>query len=165
MYKLILSVIFTLSSTFLGCWFSQKLSSRRQTLEAVSEAISKTQTLITFSSMEILRVVLDAFSKIKSFKDIENYCSKGNSFVESFNMCVDYVPSECGLTEDDKSLLRNFAQGLGVSDLSGQVSNCELYKKLFEERINEAKEKEKSFSRLYKILGFSLGCIVTLMIV
>lgn len=165
MYKLILSVIFVLSSTYLGYWFSQKLSTRSQTLENISESISKTQTLITFTSYEIIRVVEEAFAKFESFEEIENFCVKGNSFIESFNMCIDLIPSRFALKEEDKTLLKNFSEGLGGSDLSGQVSNCELYKKFFEERINEAKEKEKSFSRLYKILGFSLGCIVTLMIV
>ena len=45
------------------------------------------------------------------------------------------MPSETSLNDEDKQLLIGFSKGLGVTDLSGQTSNCELYGKLFEERL------------------------------
>lgn len=165
MYKLLLSLVFVSASTVLGFWFSQKLSSRRKNLELIFQAVSKTSTLVGFSGYEITRVIKESFGKIQIFENIETFVEEGMSFNESFERCVVQMPSETSLNDEDKQLLIGFSKGLGVTDLSGQTSNCELYGKLFEERINDAKEKEKSLSRLYKILGFSLGCVVILMIV
>lgn len=164
MFRITLSIGFVLATTLLGCWFSSGLTSRRKTLEAISESITKAGTLISFESYEITRVVKETFGKIKGFEHITEICADGQNFMESFSKCIDLIPHECFLTDDDKDSLKSFSQGLGISDLMGQTSNCELYKKLFDEKINEAKEKEKSLSRLYKIMGFSLGCVVALMI-
>lgn len=164
-YKLICSIAFIFATTLLGHWFSEKLTNRRKTLQAISEAISKTETLISFGLGEITGVVIESFCKINGFENVQLFCDEGNSFCESFHRCIDAIPSECSLTEEDKDLLKRFSEGLGSSDLAGQTSNCEYYKKLFDERISEAKEKEKSLKKLYKVLGFSLGCIIILMIV
>lgn len=165
MYKFILSFVFIMSSTLLGCWFSQKLTNRKRTLEMLIDSINKTKTLITFGGYEISRVITESFGPIRGFSMVSELSNNDESFYELFYKCVDSLPSAYFLCTEDKELLKRFAEGLGVSDIQGQTLNCDLYSELFKEQLKIAKEKEKASGRLYRIMGFSLGCAVTLMIV
>lgn len=165
MIKVALCLVLVISSTLLGNWFSERLISRRNTLELMINSLTKMKTLISFGGYEIHHVVQDSFigfpDFIKEFDTSENCLN----FAEFWNKCVDSIPDRYGLTSDDKKILRNFAEGLGVSDTDGQLSNCNLYCDLLREQLEKAKEKEKNSGKLYRVLGFSLGCVVTLMIV
>ncbi len=165
MFRLIMCLVFVVSSTLIGFWFSLKLSNRKRTLECVIDAIIKTKTLIEFGGYEISRVITQSFNAIRGFEKIEDLILNGENFTKCFYECVNTLPSEHCLRVEDKELLKKFADGLGVSDIQGQTLNCDLYCELFKEQLKFAKENEKSSGRLYRILGFSLGCVVALMVV
>lgn len=165
MYKLILSMIIILCSTFIGYSFSLKLTNRRKTLNSIVSAISRMKTLICFGSFEISRVVNDCFAS-EEFNLISiNEIAPDTSYNEAFSVSVRNINKKYSLSDSDKDLLVSFGSELGTTDISGQLSHAELYQNLFSERLSDAKEQENVKSRLYKVLGFSLGCAISLLIV
>lgn len=84
---------------------------------------------------------------------------------KAFEYCVKNISKEFALTEADKKLLTEFGSKLGDTDVSGQIAHTELYAQLFRERLTELKEQEISKTKLYRVLGFSFGCAISLLIV
>ncbi len=165
MLKLILCLVFIVTTTLYGFIISQKLTTRKKTLESVVDSIIRMKSLITFGSFEISRIIQDSFGSIKGFEAFRDCYSDSENLFLYWQKTVYSLPNELCLNANDKELLIKFSRGLGVTDVEGQISNCDLYCELFKEAFENAKEKEKTSGRLYKILGFSLGCVITLMIV
>lgn len=165
MFKLALSVILIVSATFMGNSFSERLINRRKCLSEVIEAICRIKSMITFSGYDIQKVIHDSFKNTvlstyfsDNTGDVEDFCMWWNNAVKSVGKSV-------GINKEDKALLYGLGKGLGVTDITGQLAHLELYNELFTQRLNSAKESEKEKGRLYRVLGFSLGCAVTLVVV
>ena len=58
----------------------------------------------------------------------------------SFCELLDFDGKQNYFTEEDEKVFRQFMDGLGGTDLEGQRSRGAFYKKLFEERVQEAGE-------------------------
>ncbi|MDO4419319.1 MAG: stage III sporulation protein AB [Ruminococcus sp.] len=165
MIKLIFSLVLIISATLIGNTFSIKLTNRRKTLTAIVGAISRIKTLICFGGMDTKRVVeqcmcAEDFPLLSS----ENL-SFDTHFDKAFEESVEKISNSFSLTESDKELLTQFGTQLGSTDVTGQIAHTELYTTLFTERLNYVKEQESTKSKLYRVLGFSLGCAISLLIV
>lgn len=164
MFRLCMCSVVILCSTFMGNWFAARLKSRRKNLLLIIEAITRMKNHFAFSGFEINRVVSESFCGLPCF---ERFCICDGS-TEEFNLwwekTVESLPSDTGLSREDKRLLLRFSDSLGVTDVEGQISNCDFYIEVFAQRLKAADAAEDKNSRLYKILGFSLGCIVTLVV-
>lgn len=67
--------------------------------------------------------------------------------------------------KEDRELYSGFIQGLGASDIQGQIQHIELYASLLENSLEGAREDREKKSRLYVSLGLFGGlalCIVML---
>lgn len=165
MIKLILSLTVIISASLVGNTFSQKLTNRRKTLSSILSAINRMKTLICFGGMDTKRVVeecfcTEAFPLINS-EDFDD----ASPYDEAFEKSVGKIGNSFSLTKSDKELLKQFGSQLGSTDVTGQIAHIELYAELFTERLNAVKEQETAKSKLYRVLGFSLGCAMTLLIV
>ncbi len=165
MIKLILSLILIMSSFFVGNTFSVKLTNRRKTLSSILSAISRIKTLICFGGVDTVRVVEECFCSSDFPLMNEDLLSSNSDYGKAFAECVEKISRSFSLTKSDKELLTQFGANLGSSDVTGQVAHAELYAELFSERLNLAKEQENTKSKLYRVLGFSLGCAISLLIV
>lgn len=165
MAELLMVIVILASGTLLGFSFSQNLVNRRKTLEAIIESLEKMKTYIGFSSMEIFSITAEVFGFLQGFEEFTRVPESDVSYIKWWEACVKNLSKETGLCKEDKELLLRFSQGVGVSDVEGQMSHLDLFVRMFNERLHNAREAENKKSRLYKILGFSLGCAVTLTIV
>lgn len=165
MIKLILTLTLIVSASFVGNSFSQRLINRRKTLTKLLGAISHAKTLICFGGAEVSAVIEESFCndgfKLLDFKSSQAQLPYDKAFADSVNK----ISSKYALTKSDKELLIQFGVNLGSTDVTGQVAHTELYAQLFTERLCYVKEQELSKSKLYRILGFSFGCLVSLIIV
>ena len=93
------------------------------------------------------------------------YLAADSNYDKAFETSVSNINARFALTKSDKELLLQFGTKLGDSDIQGQVAHTELYAELFSERLSSVKEQENSKTKLYRILGFSLGCAISLIIV
>lgn len=160
MLKPVLSLVLILCTTLVGNYFSLKLSSRRETVEGLLQGVTRLKTQICFGGIDIFTAVSECFGA----DIIRNLPHDGESISEYWSRQVDLIPKSSGLNKDDRKIIRDFGQNLGVTDIEGQINNCELYLRLFEDMLNNSKELEKTRSRLYRILGFSCGAVVTLVV-
>ena len=69
------------------------------------------------------------------------------------------------LTGDDISAVSDFGKGLGGSDVSGQISHCELALAKAEYLLLEYRREYAAKARLYKVLGAALGAGIGLVII
>ena len=69
-----------------------------------------------------------------------------------------------GLTAADRELLVHFGDGLGRTDVEGQLPNCRLYAEQLGERLGEARRDAATKSRLYVTLGVTGGIGLALLL-
>ncbi len=163
MIKLILSLSLIVSSTLVGNSFSSKLKSRSKSLTSILSSLIRLKTLLCFGSFDTSRLLEECFcSEDFMLMDKENIPDSDFSS-EAIERCVRKIHKSFSLSDSDKELLRNFIRGLGSTDVSGQVAHTELYINLFTERLQESKTKESHKSGLYRIMGFSLGSAISLL--
>ena len=165
MYKLLLSLVLIISGGFIGNSFSQKLINRRKTLSSLVNAISRIKTLICFGGMEITEIVEKTLCTNEFPLINYQYLDADSNYDKAFETSVSNINARFALTKSDKELLLQFGSKLGDSDIQGQVAHTELYAELFSEKLSSVKEQEDSKTKLYRILGFSLGCAISLIIV
>ncbi len=163
MVKLLFALIVIISSCLVGNSFSVKLINRRKTLESIVNSINRAKTLICFGGMDIRRVVKECFCT-DEFPLLDTELLKSDDFDSSFKDSVNKINSVFSLTKADKELFIQFGSKLGMTDVTGQVAHAELYGELFGERLRQVKAQENEKSKLYRILGFSIGSAISLLI-
>ncbi len=163
MVKLIFTLVVIVSSCLVGNSFSIKLTNRRKTLTSIVSAINKAKTLICFGGMDTKRVVEECFCG-EDFPLLVAEELRGDDFDVSFKNAVSKIGSAFSLNKADKELFIGFGANLGMTDVTGQVAHTELYAELFSERLKQVKAQENEKSRLYRILGFSVGSAISLLI-
>lgn len=163
MFKASLCVVVVLCSTLIGNWFASRLKSRRHSLLILIEGISRMKNHFSFSGFDVFRVVAESFCGFQYFEKFTDY-NGSEDFQLWWKNRVEALPTECGLNQEDKRLLIRFSDCLGVTDVEGQISNCDFYTDVFSQRLKAADATEYKNSRLYKTLGFSLGCILILVL-
>ncbi|MBQ4568901.1 MAG: stage III sporulation protein AB [Ruminococcus sp.] len=164
MFKLIMCFMVVISATLIGNSYSQRISNRVKCLNDVIEAISRMRALISFSGMNIQNVVIDSFKNTSLAKLFLSKEDEAEDFYVWWSSSLDCIEKSMGINKEDKELLLKFGRGLGKTDTEGQLEHLELYKELFIQRLNSAKDAQKEKGRLYRVLGFSLGCAVTLVL-
>ena len=163
MIRIVLAFIVIICALLTGNWFSQKLTRRCNELQILIETIEKIKTHIYFGGYEITRVVTQSFSGAEGFdyfKNIENT----DDFLHWWKEGGKSLFNTTALNQKDIEIVLRFGEGLGVTDVQGQVANCELYKKMFLDRLDKAKDAETKNSKLYKVVSVSVGCILTLVV-
>lgn len=164
MAKLFLSLIIIVCATLLGNSFSMRLSARRNTLIGIISALSRMKTQICFGAVETHRIVEECFCS-REFPLISSECiSSELSIKEALTGGIMQVSSGFALTKADKELLLKFSAELGTTDITGQIAHVELYTQLFSERLDSVKKQVSEKSKLYRVLGFSVGSAISLMI-
>lgn len=164
MDRLLLSFVLVICTTLIGNWFAVRLSTRTASLCRILESIRKIKMYISFGGYDVERVVSLGFEGATGFESFSDFSVADSTFCNMWNNCVDKIPSSTALSNDDRVLLKRFSEGLGVSDLDGQMANCELYIEIFSEKLKESKESENKKSRLYRVLGFSAGSAIALLL-
>lgn len=164
MIKILLCILIVITATLTGNSFSQRLTNRSKSLREILAAINTMKSLITFSGMDINQVVIDSFGKTALGNNFLLRQNEDENFNTRWRNTVSAIDKTSGLNKDDKSLLLSMGEGLGVTDITGQLAHLDLYAQLFAQCLSSAQEIEKEKGKLYRVLGFSLGCAVLLVV-
>ncbi len=164
MIKIILTLILIFTSFLIGNSFSVRLISRRKTLTDILESMSKIKTQICFGNMDVYTVLSQSFGEIDGFEAFNYIDDETENFTFWYKNCLSKISPSKGLTKEDMELITKFFSVLGVTDIEGQISNCELYTTLIKEQLKKAETEELKKCRLYRVLGFSFGSITALML-
>ena len=158
--------IFTLAAAaaLSGFYFSNSLYKRVTMLSAMLLFAQDVSVQIRYKQADIFWVLKHAsamtFSKDLPFKN--KLCEINEELNES---SINEVLHKSGVMEDDQKLICEFFCGLGKSDISGQLSHCEMYAKLLSEQIKAAKHEADEKGKLYRTLSlFGSAAVVILLI-
>ena len=149
-----------------GVMASRKLVMRVGFLEQYLKFISFLATEIRYSASSIFQI-LEKYSKVEFLAPLLKGCTvkieKRVSLSDAFQDAVDELPKEYGLTQEDLQLLKEFGQGLGTSDIEGQLAHCALHTELMNTYLENAREEKKKKAKLYVMLGLLSGIAAALL--
>lgn len=168
MVKILGCILFLISSSMAGFYFSERLKNRLNFLKAFISFLKSLQIQLRYSSGDILQILpLCTDSKIVEpfIKSLKDKSKVYNSFSEIWKNSVVSISNSNCLTKSDINSLLEFGNGLGTTDVEGQLNHIELYAGIFTKAYENACENLKSKSKLYKTMGFFIGTAITLMIV
>lgn len=154
--------LIVVTSTMIGFLLAQRLKNRCDFLTAFLDFLCNLKTNIRFSGEDIFSILEKSANGFLSFclADLND-----NSIREYWMNCIKKIPQSYGLKNDDYTTLKDFGAKLGTTDMEGQTSHIELYSNLFLTQLEKAKAEYNSKSKLYKLLGFFVGCAIALMII
>ena len=157
-----------------GCFFmagrqvSGKLEIRIEKLEKIYVLLSDIKSRIEFTA-DCAADIFSSLSESHSYdalafvKDCALRLSQGESFDSAWKTAVSKKENVSGLKKEDISLLFSFGGGFGTTDTTGQLSNCEIHKKLIEEKIAAAHKDFNMYSRPAKGIGLLAGVAVLIL--
>lgn len=155
MFKLLLCILIVLCSTLVGFSYSSKLSARKRLLDSFVLELKNVKTIIRYSSKELHTVFENSFINYK-FCDDKPFSEQWNDMLKMYSKI---------LNASDMEILINFGKTLGTSDLSGEISNIEMYIALLYSQISQAQQSIETKSGVYKTLGLSLGLAVAIILI
>lgn len=103
------------------------------------------------------------FSKV--LRDCSIFMNSQNTLEYSWQTALENNMKSCPLNENDISILKDMAIGLGKSDINGQKNLMEPAVIRMETSLAEAKEQERKQSRMYKGLGVAAGVVIAIMLI
>ena len=92
------------------------------------------------------------------------YLKNGMSVSESWSTSVDNIPFVYGLSKEDKSIIKQFGDKLGATDVYGQTEHCDYFKSTFTGRAEMLSTQYNSKSKVYRSLGFFSGLALVLVV-
>lgn len=152
----------------MGFAISHKFAVRVRFLQQYLQFISYIKTEIRYSQ----RVLSEIISKyIVTEVEFEHFLTsvKANlrseaSFADAWQKALCKIPSAYGLLKQERELICEFGNKLGVTDVDGQIALCELNKSLINSILNTAKDEKSKKSRLYFMLGSSFGICLAIIL-
>ena len=150
----------------LGLWKSARLAFRTQWLDEAVRLTRRAAEQIRFSAAPT-QVWLRTLTKSGEFRRL-TFIQKAAAcppaaFHAVWRQETEHLPTE--LTDRDRELIRQFGDGLGASDVAGQLALCEECGRRLEEQHEEARTQQREKSRLYGSLGLLGGLGAALLVV
>lgn len=168
MIKILGCILFIVSSTMMGFYFSERLKSRLNFLKEFISFLKSLQIQLRYCNGDILQILplcSDSKTLEPFIKNLTDKKSIYNSFSEIWKDSVLNISKSNCLTKSDINSLLEFGNTLGTTDVQGQLNHIELYTEIFTKAYESACEDLKSKSKLYKTMGFFIGTAISLMIV
>ena len=81
----------------------------------------------------------------------------GTDFYSAWKESIESETEFCSLLGKSAKSLISMGSELGSTDLEGQLSCCEYYRKIFESDLEEQREKSMKYSKLFPSMGLLLG--------
>ena len=105
----------------------------------------------------------EAFSAFSLVQDTAQGLPQAD-FAAAFSAAVDKAQGEGLLTAESRGILLEFADGCGRTDLDGQQAHVEYYRTLLVAQAEDARRTYAEKGRVYRVLGFTAGVAVALLL-
>lgn len=169
MITLISVIIIIFSSTSIGIYFADKEKGRYSEIVSINDGFSILKSEIDFSelalpfAMDKINEKIDKkvgtffknVSKILKENKVENI---SEAFIEKLDTDFEY------LNENDKRTLIEFSKSLGSVDKKGQVELFYMLEKKLNKIIEDAEKIKNKNIKMYRVLGFSIGAIISILL-
>ncbi len=156
--KLISVATIIFSCSYVGIKLSSALRLRIKLLGEMSAALSTIESYISTVKMP-LNEIFQALSGIKGqtgefFKSLV----PGTSWKDQMSILN-------GLTAEDKKLLVKMSETLGSMDVAHQTKQISLTKNILDKTLSEAKTDLVTNSKVYRVMSFFVGVIISVLII
>lgn len=151
----------------LGLYAAMGLNRRAAALEEAGRLLAHLATRIRYTAApigELLGEAADGFRRLPFLREAGRQMSGGADFHTAWGQALRQKGPESGLHAADLELLTRFGEGLGQTDVEGQLAHCELFARLLGEQQAEAKTQAAAKGRLYVTLGVAGGLAAALLL-
>lgn len=152
---------------FLGVYASAGLNRRAAALEQSGRLVSRVASRIRYTAQpvgEIFFEVSGEFAGLRFLPELLRALQEGTDFPSAWRQALEAKGTEYGLNGKDRELLLGYGEGLGKTDVEGQMEHCRLYETLIGEQLEEARREASVKGRLYITLGTASGLGVALLL-
>ena len=157
-------VVILAACVMAGYTESHKLALRVDQLEKFLQFITNAKTEIRYSAVPVRQIVDKHREGMRLLSKCVEYCGAGMEFSAAWKRGVQEGTAGLGLKKEDLEVMKEFGEGLGMTDLDGQLAHCELYRHLVSSRLEEAQKEKGAKSKLYLMLGVSAGLAAALLL-
>lgn len=158
-------ILIILAGAGVGWYSSMKLSRRAAILQSFERLAAYTATGIRYTASPMAELFAAAgreaeFTSIKPFLD---RFSLRQDWRESFREGLRHDFTGQGLEETDIALMSAWGEGLGSTDVAGQLAHCERFESRLGEQAKGARQQALVKGKLYTSLGVAGGLVITLL--
>ena len=166
--KVIGLLLLVAAGAFLGFSAAAGLSRRAAALEKIQRLLIQLGSQIRYTAAPVGELLAAAasspeFQSLPFLKAAAADLQIDGDF-HTWRQGVKEQGEASGLTAADRELLVHFGDGLGRTDVEGQLTNCRLYAEQLGERLGEARRDAATKSRLYVTLGVTGGIGLALLL-
>ena len=165
MFKTVLLIIVFLIPCFIGVKLAGCIRARHKQIECICLIISETQTQIEYGAVP-LKDIIKALSQDKRFSSLipSGFSEYDHDCAERFS---DHIISSqmCCLKSEEKTMLKDFFNNIGKTDIDGQTEHCELYMRKFKILLEDPDNAEQKKMKALPSLGIFIGAFLVIMFI
>ena len=153
-----------------GSYLSQILTMRVKTLKELSMMLSDMKNLFEYSCPTLNDMIIALSQKrsldnLSFLKDCAIRLKNKEPFPSAWSCALINNRARLKIKSDVFNLLLSFGEDLVTTALEGQISICEMHKKLIDESLNYAQTNAQKYSKLLAPLGLLLGAAAAVMLI
>ncbi len=169
-FKLILSIIIVITTTYIGYTFATKLRKREETLRECVTFFNLVENEIKYNLSILPNAYEISRQKLKSDLNIsigqivvdilefDNYEYTDKSIIKNIETIKE-------LTSYDKNIIISTLKNLGRSDVDSQINILENAKQIINSQIEEALNYKNKNSKLYRVVGTIAGVMIVIVLI
>ena len=170
MFKAVLCLIIIISSGALGLLKSQAFSQRIRELNDIRSMVRQLNTEINYRKDPLIttfRRIAEQNSNISSklLTECASHMTSYKEFGQCWNASLEEVCADTSLKKEDKAILAELGAQLGKSSVEGQGDMFRLTEEKLLHQINLAVKEKDSKGKMFGGLGFSLGIVVSVLLI
>lgn len=164
MLKLIGSVMIVAAGGLIGLQKSAELKYRAETLQKLISSLTLLENEISYGKNDTKR----ALKSIGEIQDFSLFCTASESMnTLSVSDAFMHAASDKKFffAESDLEILKPFADSLGTTGTTSQLSIIAHTKTLLESACADAREKYSVLGKLYRSMGFLSGIFIAILLI
>ncbi len=169
MFKITAMILIVSAFSVAGKCLASFQQRRVSVLETVILMITSGESRLRYACLP-MSDLLKALNENKSLSELgfiktcrEKVCF-GTDFYSAWKESIESETEFCNLLGKSAKSLISMGSELGSTDLEGQLSCCEYYKKIFENDLEEQREKSLKCSKIFPSMGLLLGISAAILI-
>lgn len=170
MFKAVLCLIIIISSGALGLLKSQAFSQRIRELNDLRSMVRQLNTEINYRKDPLITTFnriasQNSNTSSKLLSRCSEYMTSYKEFGQCWNAALEEVCAETSLKKEDKAILAELGTQLGKSSVEGQADMFRLTEEKLLHQINLAVKEKDSKGKMFGGLGFSLGIVISVLLI
>lgn len=154
MLRLALGLLIVAASILIGYSLSSRLSRRRTILSNYLALLDEAANRMNYTGESLAAVFAENFAGY-AFDPARAFYPQWESMTERYRGV---------LKAEDLRVLLSFARELGQGDIPAELNRFRLYQGLLHERLDDARSACEKKGALYRILPFSIGLVITILL-